>query len=178
MKFNTSEKQKFSRTKPKAKTLAVRYDELKIKSQKLYEVYDSIGYENLVQKLENSEEIYQKLNQSNKILRESNKMAFFFLNFYKDFESKLIYAQGLDNKKMIEICQNLHNEYSSSMLNFDMEQYERIIEENTHLLKSYDPEKGFNELKTKIENLNNEFIEHRNKDSDTIRDISVITPKD
>lgn len=94
------------------KSLTVKYDNLMIKSQRLYEVYDSVGLKYLLEKVQDIDEVYTTLVDSNNLIQDSNKMAFFFINFFKDFEEKLIYNTQIQNSEVLKICKEIHKEYS------------------------------------------------------------------
>ena len=178
MKFLPSQKvEKESRAnklKPtdKIKDLSVKFDNLMIKSQRLYDAYDAVGFQELTQKAWAIDEVYERLMESNKLLKESNKMAFFFINFYKDFEQRLIYNDRIQNSEAYKICKEVHKEYNWSVLNFDIEEYEKLIEANTLLLSSYNPNNEFKDFKSRLEALNNEFLDHKN--NETMKDLSAI----
>lgn len=106
-------------------------------------------------------------------------MAFFFVNFYKDFESKILYNSKIDTESDIyKECQQLHKDYDFHALNFDFGEFEHAITGNQTLINNYDPENDFNDIRAKLEALNSEFLNHRNQEADDLKNISAIGPRD
>lgn len=151
---------------------------LMIKSQKLYEAYDSIEGDKLLERMGEMDSVYHQLQESTKLLTESNKIAFFLIHFLKDFEQKLVYNQNLKKSNVLEIIKKMHSEYSCGIHNFNVEEYQKIIAENTRMIKNHEAKDNLRDLKVKLDNLHCEFQNHRNMENDGLRDLSTITGKD
>jgi hypothetical protein len=178
-KIKGKEQTKLQREAEKCKLLSAKYDSVMIKTQKLYEAYDNLEYENLDQRLQNLDQAFSKLKISTSLLQNANKMAFFFVNFYKDFESKILYSSKIDVESDIyKECQQLHKDYDFHALNFDFGEFEHAINGNQILINNYDPENDFNDIRAKLEVLNCEFLNHRNQETDDLKNISAIGPRD
>lgn len=77
----------------------MKYDNVMIKSQKLYETYEKFDHKDLLYKLDMLEVMYERLQESTAQILQANKTAFFFINFYKDFETKVIYNSKVKGDK-------------------------------------------------------------------------------
>jgi hypothetical protein len=109
LNFNTAEPKKPTVTKEdklrkeaeKVKLLTMKYDNVMIKSQKLYETYEKFDHKDLLYKLDMLEVMYERLQESTAQILQANKTAFFFINFYKDFETKVIYNSKVKGDKSL-----------------------------------------------------------------------------
>jgi hypothetical protein len=55
----------------------------------------------MTSKIELFEQCYERLKESNSLIQQANKTAFFFITFYKDFEEKVIYNSKIDKNSEI-----------------------------------------------------------------------------
>lgn len=187
MKFSGTKAPHRPETKPeqlkrameKAKLLTVKYDSMMIQSQKLYDAFENLNYPEVVHKLNLVEEMYNRLLDSNSLMHQANKMAFFFLNFYKDFESNLVYNTKIKSvDDAINIAKKIHKDYNLNSLMFDVGKYELCAENNSAILDCIDPGKDFSTIRERLDILNAELQVHKTQGFETIKDASMISPQD
>ena len=151
----------------KVKALTHKYDQVMIKSQKLYREFDCFDHQDLIQKVDLFEQAQNRLKESNDLIQHANKAAFFFVNFFKDFEAKLVHNIDVSRDPEIhQICQEIHKEYNLNSQFFDLDQYERCIDANRTMLDSVDPHQDFEDIRLRIIGLKQEIEDHKNHTSE------------
>ena len=114
-------------------------------------------------KIDSLDILYKRLSQSNDQIQNANKAAFFFLNFFKDFENKLVHNPIVhSNPSISKIVNSLHKDYDMHSLDFDISAYDKCISDNAACLGSMS-EFQIEDCKHRINALQAEFQRHRHQ---------------
>lgn len=143
----------------KVQKLTQKYDDLMISTQQLYSTFQELNAVEIVEKLDLFEIMHARLMRTNEQLKTAHKASFFFLNFFKDFESQLVNSAEIwNNPKIYDTVNKLSREYNVHSLNLDLEEFEQWVHENNMLLPRLSTDSlNLDETKLKLKQLEAEL---------------------
>ena len=150
------------REQERMQKLILKFDSLMITTQKLFNAFNDFDHTDLVDKINIFESVYKRFVKINQDFKASNKLSFFFLNFFKDFETKLVNpCSMLSKENLIQMIQQIYNDYNIQALDFNIEQSEEYMSDvqTTNLIDSIN-DSTFENIRSRIFKLKDEIGQH------------------
>ena len=157
----------------KPQTVVHRYDELMSKYERIFNAIDIFDSKNISDKISQMEQMYKRLELSNKYIQQAHKSMFLFLNMYKDFETKLIYNSYVrENHQIYSIWEKIYRDYENVSMHLStddsdiesediskswIDSYQNWMSKNQSLLDSIDSSSEFADIQQRINQFNIEI---------------------
>ena len=150
------------REQERMQKLILKFDSLMITTQKLFNSFNDFDHTDLIDKINIFESVYKRFVKINQDFKASNKLSFFFLNFFKDFETKLVNpCSMLSKENLIQMIQQIYNDYNIQAIDLNIEQSEEYMSDvqTTNLIDSIN-DSTFENIRSRIFKLKDEIGQH------------------
>ena len=143
---------------------AIKYQTYLKASGRLIYAYEKFDLVDVCQKLDKLSPVVYRLRETNKCIRDAITSIFYFLNFYKDFEEKILNNNTLNKYKDItKIRKHFQKNYSLKAIKLSLDDYENWLNINEECLSTPKSETDFSEMIQVMNDLEKEFMIFKNK---------------